>query len=359
MIDLILLCKGNLKIKIMKKILILSIILLSNVFVHSQIVNSQKNTIGEFYDADVKRVELNGAKVSSQIRLRSFSKAYIFSVHPDSAKTRSALKHNTFYLNFGITNTSSFLNLNKFNFKENNGFTFGFTFQHSFNEIYLSSDSMKYNPVSLWAFTTSIDYTRDKFKNYDPSSLSISTVNPNTLTLSGGVSRYKFHYRETAKFKFSWVPSIHSSINLLGYNKKDLNNYLLEGNTNVENGVVFTNNSSFDGKYGTLRNDIKSVQLSFSVPFVPEKIYKALPIISPIPYISVIAQDRSRPTLTTGFALGFLSSSLFGKESEEKAGGVYRGFNVPSFLTIGVDWSYNNLKWTSPNYFISGSIKLK
>ena len=115
---------------------------LNTIYLNAQIINSNKSTIAEFYDGQVKSIEINGAKVSSQFRLKKWANKYNYVNHPE---IRSASKNNSFFLNVGITNTSSFLNLNKFDFKENNGYIFGLTFQHSFSEIYLASDSLKNN----------------------------------------------------------------------------------------------------------------------------------------------------------------------------------------------------------------------
>ena len=94
----------------MKKIIIL-VFLLNTIFLKAQIINSNKNTIAEFYDGQVKRVELNGAKVSMQFRLKPWITKYNYVNQPE---IRSAIKINSLFLNAGITNTSSFLNLNKF-----------------------------------------------------------------------------------------------------------------------------------------------------------------------------------------------------------------------------------------------------
>ena len=83
-----------------------------------------------------------------------------------------------------------------------------------------------------------------------------------------------------------------------------------------------------------------------------------MPIISPIPYVSYKAIENSKPRLNSGSALSFLSKSLLDKERKQKGNSTYRKFNVPSFLMIGVDWNYQDGKGSSPNYFISGSIKL-
>ncbi|WP_425628720.1 hypothetical protein [Cellulophaga lytica] len=339
----------------MKKILLLTFVL-NSLFLNAQIINSNKSTIAEFYDGQVKTVELNGAKVSTQFRLKTWTNEYNYVNQPE---IRSAIKNNSFFLNAGITNTSTFLNLNKFDFKENNGYTFGLTFQHSFNEIYLASDSLKYNPHRLQSYTVSLNYQRDKFNNFNPENNMIDKATPSKLILKGAWSLYNFNYRENTKFKYTWIPTFSGQVNIIGYNENDLQNYLMNDNITNVSDIVFTSAKSFDGKYGVVDNNIKSAQISFSLPIVPDKSFLKLPIISPIPYLSYEVFENNKPRLNGGFALGLLSSTIVDSKSVSKDGGVYRKFNVPSFLTIGVDWNYQDGIGSKPNYFVSGSIKLK
>ncbi|WP_340202006.1 hypothetical protein [Ascidiimonas sp. W6] len=341
----------------MKKILI-SIFLLKSIFSMGQVINSNKTTVAQFYNAEVKTIELNGAKVQAQFKLGflSWSDDYVYKNQPE---IRSAQKHNTFFLNLGITNSSSFLNLNKFDFKENNGYVVGATYQHSFSEIYLAADSTNYNPHRLQSWTVSLNYQKDKFKNYNPETDEITTARPEQLILKGGYSLYKFKYRDTAKFKFSWIPSINGQINIIDYNSTKLQNYLLNDLGTEDGEVTFTSSTNFSGKYGVIDNNVSSANLSISSPFVPEDSFWKLPILSPIPYAGVSVFDGDKPRWNAGIALGLLSGSLLDSERKEKAGGIYRKFNVPSFLTIGVDWNYQNGIGSKPNYFITGSIKLK
>jgi hypothetical protein len=335
---------------------ILFVFVLTAISNNAQVINSNKTTVAEFYDGQVKRVELNGAKVSVQFRLKNWTNKYNYVSQPE---IRSAIKNNSFFLNLGITNTSSFLNLNKFDFKENNGYTFGLTFQHSFSEIYLASDSLKYNPHRLKAFTISLDYQRDKFKNFDPDNNTLDKATPNKLIFKGSLSFYNFHYRENAKLKYTWIPTFSGQVNIIGYNENKLQNFLMSDKITTNNDIVFTSAKSFDGKYGVIDNNINSARISFSLPMVPDKSFFKLPIISPIPYVSYEVFDNSKPRLNGGFAIGLLSSSIVDSKSVSKDGGVYRAFNVPSFLTVGVDWNYQDGIGSKPNYFISGSIKLK
>ena len=340
----------------MRKFVFVFILLMPSLVI-CQVVNSNKTTVAQFYDGQVKTVELNGGKVEGQFKLGflSWDTDYEYVDHPE---IKSAEKHNTFFINLGITNSSSFLNLNKFDFKEKNGIILGATFQHSFSEIYLATDTTDYNPHRLKSWTIGLSYQQDKFKNFDPVNDNIQTAKPDKLVLKGGYSIYHFRYRDEVDFKYSWIPSINGQINIVDYNSTKLQNYLLNSNGTTDGDVTFTSSTGFDGKYGTIDNNISSANISISSPFVPESSFWKLPILSPIPYAGVSVFEGDKPRWNAGIALGLLSGSLLNSERKEKDGGVYRKFNVPSFLTIGVDWNHQDGIGSKPNYFITGSIKL-
>ena len=70
--------------------------------------------------------------------------------------------------------------------------------------------------------------------------------------------------------------------------------------------------------------------------------------------------EKGKPRLNGGIAIGVLASSIVNNKIEkDEDGDEYRTFNVPSYITIGVDWNYQNGQGSKPNYFIAGSIKFK
>ncbi len=347
----------------------------------SQIINSNEATIAEFYNGKVNSFELNGAKVTGQFHIPLLA-SLIHPIVPYENKQgmETAEKINTFYINVGITNTGgNILNLNKFDFKENNGVALGITFQHSFDKIYLAADNPiirdsiqnttkniikdLFSPFPLQSFTIGLSYQKDKFSNFNPQTKEMSKKTPERIILKIGYSYYFFKYgKEDAKYKYAIIPTVFSTTNLKDYNRTGLQNFLLNDNISVDNNIYFTNKSGFDGKYGIIDNDLKSAQISFSLPIVLNLPFlgehsKKTPAISPIPYISYEAFDKSKPRINGGIAIGFLTSPLINPEPESKF--KYRTFNVPSYITIGVDWNYQNGQGSKPNYFIAGSIKFK
>lgn len=342
----------------MKTILSLITILVS-LAGFSQLINSNQSTIGEFYDGKVKTIEINGAKVSGQLRLPpyNFTNSYAFKNH---SEVKSAVKNNSFFFNFGLTNTNStILNLSKFDFKKNNGFTAGFTFQHAFSEIYLAKNPSIHNPHTLQSYLISFDYKQEKFENFDPLNTQITTARPEIVTLRGAYSFYFFRHRDNAKFKYSLIPTVNGKVNLKDYNATKLTNYIRTDNIETNDNIAFTANTTFDGKYGTVHNDLTTAQIALSIPFVTDKFCKILPVLSPIPYLCYDFFENDKPRFNGGIALGFLNSSIIGDIIQDTDGNSFRKFNVPSYFSIGVDWNYQNGIGSKPNYYIAGSIKIQ
>lgn len=324
---------------------------------YSQLINSNQSTVGEFYDGKVKSIEINGAKVAGQLRLATFNPTY---GNVNDMETITAVKNNSLFLNLGLTNTNNnILNLSKFDFKKNNGFTVGMTFQHSFSEIYLAKDSVNSNPHTLQSYLISLDYKQDKFENYDPSTGEISSARPDVISLRSAYSFYFFNYRTAAKLKYTLIPTISGKVNLKDYNATKLSNYLKVENTLTQDNIVYTSNSSYDGKYGVIDNNLKTAQLAFSLPIVTNKFSSKIPPLSPVPYVCYDFFEDDKPRFNGGFALGILTSALVDSTSKTVEGGTYKKFNVPSYLYIGADWNYQNGIGSSPNYYIAGSIKIQ
>lgn len=346
----------------MKKIGLL-LLLLTSLSIQSQIINSNEKTIGEFYNADVNQFTLNGGKVELQFRLRD-PKTENWFIRKSNSKVYSALKTRMLYLDVGLTNTKSFLNVNDFDFSTV-GFKSGLTYQSSFNTILVDdSGNPIVNNLTTWKVGGNIQF--DRFKNFDPNTSIISNELPVTINFNGGVNFYHF------KPSYTIIPNINIQLTPLTYNSGSLQNYILSSNTTTNNNVIFTKNKSFDGKYGVLENSNQNSFVSFSSPFIYDKKVLNTLHIAPIPHISWQTAKGSKPTYNLGIALGLLNKPVKNNEKiedleeveiKDKDGNVIkiaksRKFNVPSFLSFGVDWNYQGGKGSSPNYFITGSFSL-
>ncbi|SDR71927.1 hypothetical protein [Christiangramia echinicola] len=275
----------------MRPFLIFFLIIIINTSVHSQIKNSNKTEIAEFYDATLKNLTLNGGELSFQVKLHRFPFKY-----GNENKEKTAEKWNTFFLDLGVTNTSSFTNFQKLKL-EKIGYEMGLTFQHSFTKAYYDLEGVYENlrRTSLWSFTGSVTGNLDRFDNFDPNVNSIDNVFEPRLAITGGANW--FFFRKNFFYMGTLIPSINGSFNLYDYNRNTLSNYLLNSNVTTNNLVTFTSNSSFDGKYGVIDNDVRSTSLSFALPFVPDK--KVAKVhITPIPFITFDTFSNSSPRYT-------------------------------------------------------------
>jgi len=88
----------------MSRIILYFLILLSYSS-FSQVQNSNEKPIAEFYDADVKRVTLNGGKLETQFKVYEKKRRYIDAsgkeIAKDSIRLRTAEKVDAFFLKEG------------------------------------------------------------------------------------------------------------------------------------------------------------------------------------------------------------------------------------------------------------------
>lgn len=350
----------------MKNFLLVFILFIS-VSLNAQIVNSNEKTIGDFYNADVSQFTLNGGEVSLQFRLRD-PKSETWFLKKSNPKIYSALKTRMLFLNVGLTNTKSFLNVNDFDF-ESVGFKAGVTYQSAFNAILVdNSGNPIVNKLITWKVGGDIQF--DRFKNFDPATSQISNEMPLSISAKAGVNFYMFN---PSFFKTGTViPNFNVQVAPVTYNSGSLKNYILSSNTTSAGNVLFTKSSSFDGKYGTLLNNNTSSFVSFSSPFIFDKKVFNTFYIAPTPHISWQTANGTKPIYNMGLALGFLNKPVKGNENlkDLKEVKIYdkdtdktivvksRKFNVPSFLSFGVDWNYLGSNSGSPNYFITGSFTI-
>lgn len=337
------------------------LLLFFSIVINAQIVNSNEKTIGEFYNADVNQFTLNAGKVELQFRLRKPSSTLWY--RGDSpTKQYTAKKTRMLFLDIGLTNTKSFLNVNDFDF-DAVGLKTGLTYQSSFNGIFIDDKGkILVNKLTTWRIGGAIQF--DRFKNFDSKTTAISNESPVTINFKGGVNFYLFNPSYFKKGTI--IPNFNVQLTPLTYNSGSLQNYMLESSTTTNNNVVFTKNKSFDGKYGILENNSQASFVSFSSPFIFDKKILKTFYFAPIPHISWQTAAGNKPSYNLGLALGFLNKPIKGDEKtedlkSEKVNGKqikYRKFNVPSFLSFGIDWNYKGGKGGSPNYFITGSFSL-
>ncbi|WP_114791423.1 hypothetical protein U0035_00865 [Niabella yanshanensis] len=338
--------------------ILLLCLLLSPSFGFSQIVNSNQNIVAEFYDARINNIEINGAKAAGQVRLARLP-SWPYQFLNCREEKISAKKNNALFFSLGLTNTNNeMFNVNKFNFKRNNGVSTGITFQHSFSEVYLGCDSVNQNPHHLKSFLVSLDYRFDKFYGYDPGSQKETIKTPHVMGLRASYSLYYFNYRSRAKVKYTFIPTLSGRFNFKDYNSTKLLNYLKNENTTNDGNVVFTNSTKFDGKYGVVDNSITTGNLSLSLPLVFAKFSESLPSFAPTPYITYTVYEGDKPKVNGGIAFGFLSKALVDPETQITDGSYFKKFVVSSSVSVGVDWNYQNGAGSRPNYFVAGSIKL-
>lgn len=322
--------------------------ILTTIPTFAQIKNSEENSVLNLYNASANSFEFSGGETSVQVRVATISTVR----NPVKDKDRiSSIKYHRIFLKAGITNTKKFIDIDKFDFKENNGLAFGLIYKYSFDDIFLKENGDTYNMKTVEA---GINYSYDKFKFYNSDTENISTETPGNVSLNAGLNQYFFKLNRN----FIWAFALNATYNIRTYNKDKLINF-----AELDNGTVFNNNilaiKNFSGKTGNLIDDASSGEISLSIPFIPEYEIKNVPIIVPVPHIGYEFFSYEKPKMTAGLAVGFLAKNLFSKASPNAKFNqqLTRKFNNPSFLNIGIDWSVQDGISSKPNYFITGGIK--
>ncbi|MFK7832095.1 MAG: hypothetical protein AB8B52_02350 [Winogradskyella sp.] len=313
---------------------------------NSQVLNGKKNTIAEFYDAEIKQIIIDGGKVTAQLKLKQYPRKFTRNGE------RSSVKQDAIFIDLGLTNTSSFLDFRKLRLKTV-GVTGGITYQHSFSKLLLKDDeSLKEDEFRSFIFSANV--STDRFDNFDPVTGEIDNESPTNLSVRGGYNKYYF------KEKITFIRALNFKVNIVDSNADELKNFLDESNTTNTQGVVVDNQGFFDGKFGTVENDRRSTFLSLAVPMIfNKKTYFGY--LTPIPHLSWETFNSNSPRYSAGVSLGFLAKSIIGDKIETLKEGSnsykYKKFNAPSFLSIGIDWNNQSGTGSKPNYFITGSYK--
>ncbi|MEW4924639.1 hypothetical protein [Algibacter sp. 2305UL17-15] len=321
--------------------------------ISAQFKNSQQNEVGRIYNAETKTINFSGGETSIEIKLYgnegNFSTRY--------SDQNSAKKKFSLFAKAGITNSKKFIDIDEFDFKENNGLLIGLSARWSFDDIYILKNQ---KPFQYETFIASIQYSYDKFNLYDPSTQITTKETPGKLELKFGWNHYCFRFKKVNNdysHGTTIVFSLNGSYNPLAYNSSDLISFAEIDNDVITDGNVFAV-KSFDGKYGMLDNGVQTAELALSLPILFDYKLEKFAYIFPVPYVSTEFFSFDKPMWNVGMALGFASKPIFGQRREDKdpKTTALRKFNNPSSLSIGVDWSKQGNQTSEPNFFITGNV---
>ncbi|MEM9361473.1 MAG: hypothetical protein AAGA43_02510 [Bacteroidota bacterium] len=320
--------------------------------VNAQFKNSEENEVGRIYNAETKAINFSGGETSFEIRVFKSEQDY----DTRYSNQNSAKKKFAVFLKAGVTNSKEFIDIDEFDFKENNGLLLGANVRWSFDDVYILNNQ---SPFQYETFIASIQYSYDKFNLYNPNTQLITKETPQNLEIKFGWNHYFFLFKRRNAFERGTViiTSLNGSLNPLSYNSNDLSNFSEIDDDVIADGNVFSTRS-FDGKFGVLNDGVETAELAFSIPILFDYVPKNMPYIFPIPYISAEYFSFDKPRWNFGVSVGFSSKPIFGERrngTDAKTTGV-RKFNNPSSLTLGVDWTQQGNQGSKPNFFITGNV---
>lgn len=121
------------------------------------------------------------------------------------------------------------------------------------------------------------------------------------------------------------------------WNDDDLINFQNISDVTVLPNIVAL--KDFEGRYGTLKDDIIKFRFSASLPMY-------FSLINPIPYV-VYNNASGTESYNFGVFTNILNKSL-----------PRQNFKIPSSFGFGIDWIYSQEKFSSANVFIKGAISI-
>jgi hypothetical protein len=147
----------------------------------------------------------------------------------------------------------------------------------------------------------------------------------------------EFNYILFQPAGLSWMLVAANASLSRGWNDEDLLNFKESKDAIITPAVVAF--EKFDGKYGTVSNEINRFRISVSVPL-------KLGYYNPIPYVVLSARSEKEP----GYFIGFYNNVLSKKIN-------FKQFTLPTSFGLGVDWSKISGNWSSVNVFVRGNIQ--
>lgn len=345
----------------MKKIVLLCATLAVAVESLGQFKNSDEKIIYSIDNAKVSAFKFSGGETALEYNFYNKEQPFVLSGQNEV----TAIKKNAFIAKVGLTNTKKFVDVDAFKLSEQ-GMVFGVSYLHSFDEVIQPSTGKEFN---LWTYRFGGEFKYDNFNNYDPAINKTDWKRPTTFSLNASATRYWFHFKKgftiAASLNASYLPKTYNTTSLINFKQLDAGR--------VNNDIAAF--KDFDGKYGTIDNQVSGGNVSLSLPvFIQYQASRLIPYMVPVPYISTQYLSSAEPKYHTGLAIGFFPKSVFGalkstpimaKTKMDRSQIVpdnttisrnSRTFNSPSFLTIGFDKSFQGNATSDLNIFITGSI---
>lgn len=329
----------------MKTNLATAVLLLASLICTAQsvITDSKGNGTFNYYDIERFRLDLSPEDFSATFAVPGeilYKKDTVDNVK----KTRGLV------MQVGVTNLDNVVNMSDIkNLKP--GFKFKLGYQTNVSMI------NDYEGPT-YSFGIYAVYSRANFTHYNPESEQIASQKP--ATYGGEVNGTWFPF--TVKKERFFL--LHANLSFLKtWNEDELANFKsLDGGILQNNGSIIAF-KDFDGKYGLLKKDIDKFRSAFSLPlyfgeyeFVKSNWFFGLAKYLMItPYGVVSATSVSKPSYIAGGTLSILK--LKKEENSKKTVPMsFSSLEVPSLISVGLDWGNKDGNWSKANVFIKGSI---
>lgn len=320
---------------------------------YGQIKNSEEKNVASFFNAKSNRIELTGGETSFKQRIGKWYGTFLGKGTSDT----SSVKVTGLFYQIGITETKKFIDIDNFDFGENNGILAGLEFIHSFDKIYKNKD---FRTHDLITFKGGLNGSYKRVKVLDTISGNINSAAPFKLNVNASLGYFWFKWKYKHLIAY---PQLNVGYDIITYNEKELKAKFAKTDDAAINDGILIVNDSFDGVVGEYSNNAKVLDASFSFPWITEYNHKFIPNFMISPYASL--QDYSYLDNTIymlGTSITVLGKSFFSKEMNinDTNNSSYQDFKPPSFLTFGFDWGFKDgSKPSKPNFYLTGSFNIE
>ena len=302
--------------------------------------DSKGKSIFTYYGFEESRFNFSADDLTVTFGINRLFDSIFYYRSPD---TINVLKKRGMVIQLGLLNANKNIDLS-----ELNKFTPGYILRLGYqNNVQAISDNYRGATFS-WGFSGR--FSIDKFKLYDPATALVTDEKPVTYGLETNLTWFPMQIKGGRLFL------MHTNLSLLKtWNDDDMYRFKeLDGDIIYNDGSIIAF-EDFDGRYGTLIENIDKVRLAISTPFYfgdyitgTSRLAKTVKHISIIPYATVSTTSVSKPLYMTGGFLNFLSKPM-----------DLNKFTAPSSLGIGIDWQKDSEGWSKSTIFLKGSIAIK
>lgn len=304
--------------------------------------DSKGKGVFSMYGIQKVRFDFSHKDFTSTIRLYKDTVRYL-KVLGDTISTidtANVTKTYNWFLQLSMLNAANIVSLTDLsNFRPGGRIRLGY----QINPDTISTDYTGYS----YSFGISTFVSVDNFLHYDPAlGKEFHVRNPWSYGIEANLTWFLPEWLSER-----WIVMALNGSLSRGWNDNSLLNFKERDQAIIDPNVVAFD--KFTGKYGELKTDVNRARAAISFPIKiawvkDTRWFRWMQYYSPTPYGVVNYSNGTAPLYIAGIYNNVFADKL-----------TFNKFEVPSSFGLGVDWYHTEGKWSSPNWFIRGSLSFK